>query len=350
MASVWCAEDLVLRRSVAVKVLSERYAHDPVAVRRFKREARAAARVSAHPHVVTIFDVGDLEPDQDATASGGRAPPSRRRSSSWSTWPAARWPTPSASGRSGGRRRCGGSHRRPRRSTTRTSAGWSIVTSSPATSCSTTAGPCTSPTSGSPACRARTPSPAAASCSGRPPTWRPSRRWAARPPAPPIAIRWPWPHSSCSRGSAPSRPPTSPPRPASTSRSSRRAPASAPSAAAGSRPVLIAGHGQGPGRALRDGRRVRRPGSSRRWTAPRQRRRPARWPRGACRRPGPPRAPAPAAPRAAAVPRPGTGSGRSVAAAAGRQPPRSRATRSSSRRPRVARSCPRRRVPGVAAG
>ncbi len=66
MASVWCAEDLVLRRSVAVKVLSERYADDQVAVRRFKREARAAARVSAHPHVVTIFDVGDLEPDEDA--------------------------------------------------------------------------------------------------------------------------------------------------------------------------------------------------------------------------------------------------------------------------------------------
>jgi serine/threonine-protein kinase len=65
MASVWCAEDRVLGRSVAVKVLAERYAGDQFAVRRFKREARAAARVSAHPHVVTIFDVGDLEPDED---------------------------------------------------------------------------------------------------------------------------------------------------------------------------------------------------------------------------------------------------------------------------------------------
>ena len=50
---------------MAVKVLAERFVHDQMAVRRFKREARAAARVSAHAHVVTIFDVGDLEPDGD---------------------------------------------------------------------------------------------------------------------------------------------------------------------------------------------------------------------------------------------------------------------------------------------
>ena len=67
MAAVWCAEDRVLGRQVAIKVLSERYAEDEQAIRRFKREARAAARVSAHPHVVTIYDVGDLE---DATAPG----------------------------------------------------------------------------------------------------------------------------------------------------------------------------------------------------------------------------------------------------------------------------------------
>jgi serine/threonine-protein kinase len=63
MAAVWCAEDLVLGRTVAVKVLAERFAHDEMAMRRFKREARAAARVSTHAHVVTIYDVGDLEVD-----------------------------------------------------------------------------------------------------------------------------------------------------------------------------------------------------------------------------------------------------------------------------------------------
>jgi serine/threonine protein kinase len=63
MASVWCAEDRVLGRSVAIKVLSDRFANDGDAVRRFAREARAAARVANHPHVVTIYDVGDIEPD-----------------------------------------------------------------------------------------------------------------------------------------------------------------------------------------------------------------------------------------------------------------------------------------------
>jgi serine/threonine protein kinase len=59
MAAVWCAEDLVLGRTVAIKVLVERFAQDEQAVYRFMREARAAARVSSHPHVVTIYDVGE---------------------------------------------------------------------------------------------------------------------------------------------------------------------------------------------------------------------------------------------------------------------------------------------------
>src|ERR1700760_3274670 len=58
MASVWCAEDQVLGRRVAVKLLSDPYADDPTAVRRFQREARVAARLSGHRHVVTIYDVG----------------------------------------------------------------------------------------------------------------------------------------------------------------------------------------------------------------------------------------------------------------------------------------------------
>jgi serine/threonine-protein kinase len=59
MATVWAAEDSVLERLVAVKVLAPGYAADPAARRRFTREARAAARVSDHPNVVTIFDIGD---------------------------------------------------------------------------------------------------------------------------------------------------------------------------------------------------------------------------------------------------------------------------------------------------
>ncbi|MET0602137.1 MAG: serine/threonine-protein kinase [Baekduia sp.] len=60
MATVWAAEDAVLERLVAVKVLAAGYAADPSARRRFTREARAAARVSDHLNVVTIFDIGEM--------------------------------------------------------------------------------------------------------------------------------------------------------------------------------------------------------------------------------------------------------------------------------------------------
>jgi eukaryotic-like serine/threonine-protein kinase len=73
MASVWCAEDRLLDRAVAVKILAERFAHDQLAVRRFKREARAAARVCGHNHVVTVFDVGDTQPAAGDPADDGRA-------------------------------------------------------------------------------------------------------------------------------------------------------------------------------------------------------------------------------------------------------------------------------------
>ena len=59
MAAVYAAQDALLGRRVAIKVLAAHFAEDPAAVRRFQREARAAARVSQHPHVVTIYDVGE---------------------------------------------------------------------------------------------------------------------------------------------------------------------------------------------------------------------------------------------------------------------------------------------------
>jgi serine/threonine-protein kinase len=77
MASVWCAEDVLLGRSVAVKILAERFAHDQFAVRRFKREARAAARVSNHTHVVTVYDVGDLVPEPGVRRVGADSPEGR---------------------------------------------------------------------------------------------------------------------------------------------------------------------------------------------------------------------------------------------------------------------------------
>jgi serine/threonine protein kinase len=57
MARVYLADDRVLQRQVAVKVLSPPYAQDPSFVERFRREARTAARLS-HPNIVAVFDSG----------------------------------------------------------------------------------------------------------------------------------------------------------------------------------------------------------------------------------------------------------------------------------------------------
>src|SRR4051794_39337284 len=59
MAAVWAAEDAVLSRLVAVKVLSPAYAEEESARKRFSREARAGAKLGDHPNVVTVFDVGE---------------------------------------------------------------------------------------------------------------------------------------------------------------------------------------------------------------------------------------------------------------------------------------------------
>ena len=59
MASVWEAHDELLDRAVAVKVLGAHLGEDERARKRFEREARTAAGLSSHPHVVTIYDVGE---------------------------------------------------------------------------------------------------------------------------------------------------------------------------------------------------------------------------------------------------------------------------------------------------
>jgi serine/threonine-protein kinase len=59
MGEIYRATDRELDRDVAVKVLAARYAQDEPSRRRFKREALAAARLSGHPNIVTIFDVAE---------------------------------------------------------------------------------------------------------------------------------------------------------------------------------------------------------------------------------------------------------------------------------------------------
>jgi serine/threonine protein kinase len=58
MSSVFRAHDNQLDRRVAIKILHEHYAADPEYLERFRREARAVARLS-HPNIVTVIDRGN---------------------------------------------------------------------------------------------------------------------------------------------------------------------------------------------------------------------------------------------------------------------------------------------------
>lgn len=57
MADVFRARDLMLERTVAIKILHETYSNDNAFQDRFKQEARAAANLS-HPNIVTVHDFG----------------------------------------------------------------------------------------------------------------------------------------------------------------------------------------------------------------------------------------------------------------------------------------------------
>lgn len=57
-AAVYCAEDLVLGRKVALKLLHGCFADDEEFVERFRREASSAAGLH-HPHIVSVFDRGE---------------------------------------------------------------------------------------------------------------------------------------------------------------------------------------------------------------------------------------------------------------------------------------------------
>ena len=61
MGEVWRASDLVLHRSVAVKLLRPEYAGHPEIVARFRAEARHAGSLS-HPGIAQIYDYGEAGP------------------------------------------------------------------------------------------------------------------------------------------------------------------------------------------------------------------------------------------------------------------------------------------------
>ena len=60
MATVYKAQDKILRRYVAVKVLRDEFTTDEEFIKRFNTEAQAAASLT-HPNIVSIYDVGHEE-------------------------------------------------------------------------------------------------------------------------------------------------------------------------------------------------------------------------------------------------------------------------------------------------
>jgi serine/threonine protein kinase len=60
MGEVYRARDTRLGRDVALKVLTESFAHDPERLRRFEQEARAVAALN-HPNILALYDIGSRD-------------------------------------------------------------------------------------------------------------------------------------------------------------------------------------------------------------------------------------------------------------------------------------------------
>src|SRR5690242_12857165 len=60
MGEVYRARDTRLNRTVAIKIVSPEIAGGPEARARFEREAQAISALS-HPHICTLFDVGQAD-------------------------------------------------------------------------------------------------------------------------------------------------------------------------------------------------------------------------------------------------------------------------------------------------
>jgi eukaryotic-like serine/threonine-protein kinase len=85
MGEIYRARDTRLDRTVAIKILSASLAADPDLRHRFEREARAISSLN-HPHICTLFDVGQQMASSTWcwSISKGRALPNAWRASAHS--------------------------------------------------------------------------------------------------------------------------------------------------------------------------------------------------------------------------------------------------------------------------
>jgi DNA-binding winged helix-turn-helix (wHTH) protein len=105
MGEVFRGEDLVLKRSVALKFLPAAWVDDPDRLARFQREAEVLASLN-HPHIAAIYGLAEVE---------------GRRCLVLSSWKARHWPTGLCASRCRSRRPLRMPRRSPRRWTPRTS-------------------------------------------------------------------------------------------------------------------------------------------------------------------------------------------------------------------------------------
>ena len=202
MGEVYKARDTRLDRTVAIKILSDTLAADPQFRERFDREGRAVSQLT-HPHICTLYDVGQHEGTAFLVMEylDGATLADRLAKGALPVDQALKIAIEIASALDKAHR-AGIVHRDLKPGNIMlTKSGAKLLDFGLAKS----RGRCWA-ARGSRCCRRRRPtSPRRARCSGRSSTWRPSSSKARRRTRGRMCLRSAWCSTRCSRGAGPSR-------------------------------------------------------------------------------------------------------------------------------------------------